>query len=167
MARPGPCLNIKTVFPKCGIPMLKIRRSQDRLIFNMGIPILLSRHLYIATGPRFLDFTTSFNSRPSALIKALQCAILLIWLYLNRNTFGMVLFNIFFNEKLRRGPCNGSYLFHQLNSLLNKPGAWLHYNPCSLLYPNHVPGTHPSLLSIMSFRWKHIKRDIIFDTLDC
>ena len=29
-----------------GIPKLKIRRSWDRLIFNMGIPILV-RHLYI------------------------------------------------------------------------------------------------------------------------
>ena len=30
-----------------GIPMLKIRRSWDRLIFNMVIPILVRRHLYI------------------------------------------------------------------------------------------------------------------------
>ena len=38
-----------------GIPMLKIRRS--RLIFNMGIPILVRRHLYIETPhPRiFMD----------------------------------------------------------------------------------------------------------------
>ena len=31
------------------IPMLKIRRSCDRLIFNMGIPILVRRHLYTET----------------------------------------------------------------------------------------------------------------------
>ena len=31
------------------IPMLKIRRSWDRLIFNMGMPILIKRHLYIKT----------------------------------------------------------------------------------------------------------------------
>ena len=30
-----------------GIPVLKIRRSRDRLIFNMGIPILVRWHLYI------------------------------------------------------------------------------------------------------------------------
>ena len=30
--------------------MLKIRRSQDRLIFDMGIPILVRRHLDIETG---------------------------------------------------------------------------------------------------------------------
>ena len=36
----GPCLNTKTVFLGMWIPMLKIRRSRDRLIFNMGIPIL-------------------------------------------------------------------------------------------------------------------------------
>ena len=29
--------------------MLKIRRSWDRLIYNMGIPILVRRHLYIVT----------------------------------------------------------------------------------------------------------------------
>ena len=32
--------------------MLKIRRLRDRLIFNMGIPILVRRHLYIETTPR-------------------------------------------------------------------------------------------------------------------
>ena len=35
----------------CGIPMFKIGRSRDRLIFNMGIPILVRRHLYIETAP--------------------------------------------------------------------------------------------------------------------
>ena len=34
-----------------GIPMLKIRRSRDRLIFNMGIPILVRRHLCTETVP--------------------------------------------------------------------------------------------------------------------
>ena len=34
-----------------GIPMLKIRRSRDRLMFNMGIPILVRRHLYTETAP--------------------------------------------------------------------------------------------------------------------
>ena len=31
--------------------MLKIRQSRDCLIFNMGIPILARRHLYIETVP--------------------------------------------------------------------------------------------------------------------
>ena len=39
-------------FPCMGIPMWKIRRSWDRLIFNMGIPILVRRHLYIETSRR-------------------------------------------------------------------------------------------------------------------
>ena len=34
-----------------GILMLKIKRSGDRLIFNMGIPILGKDGLYIETGP--------------------------------------------------------------------------------------------------------------------
>ena len=33
--------------------MLKIRRSRDRLIFNMGIPIPGKDGLYIETGPWF------------------------------------------------------------------------------------------------------------------
>ena len=43
-------LNIKTVFLGMGIPIIKIRRSSDRLIFIMGISILVRRHLYIETG---------------------------------------------------------------------------------------------------------------------
>ena len=46
-------LHIKT-FPCMGIPMLKIRRSRDRLIFNMAFPILVRRHLYIETPPGHL-----------------------------------------------------------------------------------------------------------------
>ena len=38
--------------------MLKIRRSRDRLIFNMGIPILVRRHLYSEMAPR-----PSFNMK--------------------------------------------------------------------------------------------------------
>ena len=34
-----------------GIPMLKIRQPWDRLIFNMGISILVRQPLYIETGP--------------------------------------------------------------------------------------------------------------------
>ena len=43
----GPRLNIKTVFPCMEILILMIRRSWDRFIFILGIPILLRRHLYI------------------------------------------------------------------------------------------------------------------------
>ena len=35
--------------------MLKIRRSQDRLIFDMEIPILVKWHLYIEMAPRLLN----------------------------------------------------------------------------------------------------------------
>ena len=49
--RTGPRRNIKMVSPGMGIPMLKIRWSRDRLIFNMGILILVRGHLYIETAP--------------------------------------------------------------------------------------------------------------------
>ena len=45
-----PRLNIKTVFLRYGIPMLKVRLSWDRLTFNMVIPTLV-RHLHIQTVP--------------------------------------------------------------------------------------------------------------------
>ena len=41
--RPKPCVNIKTVFPRYRNPILKIRRSRDRHIYNMGIPILAGK----------------------------------------------------------------------------------------------------------------------------
>ena len=47
----GPCLNIKTVFSRYGDSYVKIRWSWDHLIFNMGIPILVRRHLYIDMAP--------------------------------------------------------------------------------------------------------------------
>ena len=52
LTTPGACLNIKPSFQGIGISMLKIRRSRDHLIFNMGIPILVRRHLHIEMAPR-------------------------------------------------------------------------------------------------------------------
>ena len=51
-------------FPGMEIPMLKIRRSRDRLIFNMGIPIQV-RHIYIEMTSRFLHsfFAQILHSR--------------------------------------------------------------------------------------------------------
>ena len=43
------------------VTMLRIRRPQDHLIFNMGIPIMI-RHLYIETAPWML-----LNHRSSAI----------------------------------------------------------------------------------------------------
>ena len=48
----GGRLNIKCRLTSIRIPMLKIRRSRDRLIFNMGIHITRKDGLYIETGPR-------------------------------------------------------------------------------------------------------------------
>ena len=58
---PGPRLNIKTVFLCIGISMIKIRRSWDRLIFIMGIPILVRWHLYI--GSPLLSVRISMSRR--------------------------------------------------------------------------------------------------------
>ena len=53
----GPHFNIKAVSPGMGIPMLKIRRSRDRLIFNMVVPTLVRRDFYIEKGRRYRFFT--------------------------------------------------------------------------------------------------------------
>ena len=45
MPEAGACFNIKTIFPSIGIPMLRVRQLWNRLIFSMGIPILVKRHL--------------------------------------------------------------------------------------------------------------------------
>ena len=48
-------VSIKTCrLTNIGIPLLKIRRSRDHLIFNMEIPILEKDGLYIKRAPWFL-----------------------------------------------------------------------------------------------------------------
>ena len=46
----------KTVLPGMAIPMLKIRRPNGRLIFNMEIAIRRKDGLYIETGPWSFDW---------------------------------------------------------------------------------------------------------------
>ena len=58
---PGPHLNVNTVFSCMGIPTQKIRRSRDHLIFNMGIPALVRRHLYTDTVPSWLYLSILFS----------------------------------------------------------------------------------------------------------
>ena len=50
-SRPRSPSQYKERLPIYGIPMLKIRRSWDRLIFNMSIHILVRRHFYIEMAP--------------------------------------------------------------------------------------------------------------------
>ena len=50
--RPGPHLYIKTVFPRYGDSHVKDKTVvRPSFIFNMGIPILVRRHLYIEMAP--------------------------------------------------------------------------------------------------------------------
>ena len=68
----------KTVLPGMAIPMLKIRRPNGCLIFNMGIPIPGKDGLYIETGTCWL-YNYVFNIRvfmgtrkiPSCLVPAI------------------------------------------------------------------------------------------------
>ena len=57
----------KTVLPGMAIPMLKIRRPNGRLIFNMGIPIPGKDGLYIETGPCW------HQQSQSMLVQVLNC----------------------------------------------------------------------------------------------
>ena len=47
---------LKTVFPGIGIPVIKIRQSWDRLIFIMGIPVLVRRYLNVQTASTLLIY---------------------------------------------------------------------------------------------------------------
>ena len=58
----GPCLNRKTDFAKYGIPMLKIRRSGERLIFNMGIPVLVRWHFILRRNPAWDTTGATYTS---------------------------------------------------------------------------------------------------------
>ena len=49
---PGSCFSIETICPGIGIPIIKIRRSWDGLIYIMGIFIPVSQCLYIEVAPR-------------------------------------------------------------------------------------------------------------------
>ena len=48
MPESGPRLNIKTALLSMQISITVIKRPCDRLIFNMGIPILVRQHLFIS-----------------------------------------------------------------------------------------------------------------------
>ena len=60
----------KTVLPGMAIPMLKIRRPNGRLIFNMEITIRRLDGLYIETGPWFRrggDFFFNSEDKDTAI----------------------------------------------------------------------------------------------------
>ena len=66
-------LNIKTFFPGMGIPVLKIRQSQDRLIFNMVIPILVRWHLHIQTPIGMIIIDPNVDTPKSKKSSLLNC----------------------------------------------------------------------------------------------
>ena len=71
---PGPCFNIKLIFPCMGIPMLKIRWLRDCLIFNMGIPILVRQHFYIEMAPRIW-----WALLEEIWVRSRRCSCLVTW----------------------------------------------------------------------------------------
>ena len=64
--------HIKTVFLDIGISLLKIRRLQDRLIFNKRRPILVRQLLYIETAPILFCM---FNNTADGLAPEGVCAL--------------------------------------------------------------------------------------------
>ena len=50
----GPRFNMKNFFPRMKIPIIKIRRSWDRLIFIIGIHIPVRWHLHVAAAHSML-----------------------------------------------------------------------------------------------------------------
>ena len=87
----------KTVLPGMAIPMLKIRRPNGRLIFNMEIPIPGKDGLYIETGPWY-PFRRRYNRSSYISNRMIKmhikqfCAI-----YLTRNSNSSVKFESKYN----------------------------------------------------------------------
>ena len=77
----GPVSILRLSFSGTGIPMLKIRRSRDRLIFNMGISILVRRHIYIETDPSSLDTISVINANDLMTYGVISHSFDLIILY--------------------------------------------------------------------------------------
>ena len=75
------CLSIKTVFTRYGDSHVKIRRSRDRLIFNMGIPILVRWHLYIEMTPRLFFFLKRGNICSTTILEMSRINLLALWRY--------------------------------------------------------------------------------------
>ena len=65
-----------------GIPIIKIRRSWDRLIFIMGIPLLVRWHLYIET-TRSSQYELTLNTPYTVIKRELWNALCYkdVWLY--------------------------------------------------------------------------------------
>ena len=61
---PGPCLNIKMVFPGMDISLMNVRKSWDSLIFIMGIHIQARQHLYIET-THWMFLSNQINTIPA------------------------------------------------------------------------------------------------------
>ena len=57
----GPRLNISIPSYRYRIPIINIRRSHDRLIFILGIPILSKDGFNIKTDPRKINFNKISN----------------------------------------------------------------------------------------------------------
>ena len=83
----------KTVLPGMAIPMLKIRRPNGRLIFNMGIPIPGKDGLYIEMGPRPSSWIThqltiySWQSIYLCYNERLHCGKILLHYYIPKNVY--------------------------------------------------------------------------------
>ena len=82
-----------TVFPCIGISIEKIRRSWDRLIFIISIPIPIRRHLYIEVAPGWLhwQFISNHNLLTMLIRPHGGINVMIIWMnaeLLSIPTFG-------------------------------------------------------------------------------
>ena len=62
---------MKTVFPDIGILIIKMRR----IIFMMGIPILVRRQLYIETPQRFRDWMCCISTKLDPCTYLKRCIV--------------------------------------------------------------------------------------------
>ena len=101
--------------PPMGISIMKIRRSSDRLIFIMGIPILVRRHLYIETTQVDCTHERDCNAK-------LWC---FLWCYSEQEVVQTVKLPMVWDAM--------TFMWHQSNAANDNERIYLRYGP----HPRH------------------------------
>ena len=129
--------------------MLKIRRSWDRLIFNMGIPILVRRYLYIETDPCFWHQSAQIYTR---FVKFLFHIIGSLWIHvLHLNNDILQRFHVM-TSSCSESTHTGQQVNHQSNSL----PVLCKGNPS---VTDGFPSQRASNVGSVSMSWRHHTRN--------
>ena len=106
--------NIKTVFLRYEIPMLKITWSQGRLIYNMGIHLLVIRNLYIEPTPLPFQIKTVY--------------LFVDWTFRTKTLFSLSIWPVRIYSEIFRSVAGNRSASSQSSTNINFPNTPMH--PC-------------------------------------